>query len=249
MTEEEYKNLNNKLVEILSEKSGYFGHVFTWFQKPEQYQYIGYQLTEDFLPVLKSLTDENRKDFVTIIHYFEIHASSLKKLLENTRETMYDFYSEIAWSHFMTIVMFGMLEFIVSKQPNANLDKKGRLVKKGEEIKKFLDNNLSNDIKDSIVKRYKIDENTKPNNFDEVIDHLWEKVRCGFVHSMGFESKGLEWHPFKGIGTKEDPITFETDVPMQEWLQITWQVILKTYGYNGLLELPKINIKEDKITD
>lgn len=251
MNEEEYERLNNKLIEILGEEKGYFGRVYTWGQRPQQYEHIGYRLTVDFLPTFKSLTEEQRKDLIMIIHYFEIHASSLKKLLENDKETMYDFYSEIAWSHFMTVVMFGMLEVVVSRQPNAQLDKKGRLVNKGEEIKKFLYNNLSQETKDSIVKRYKIDDlqvMIKPGDFNEVIDHLWGKVRCGFVHNMGFESKGLEWNSIKGLGTKKDPITFETDVPMQEWLQITWQVILKTYGYNGLLELPTIRSKHNKVT-
>lgn len=43
------------------------------------------------------------------------------------------------------------------------------------------------------------------------------------------------------MGTEDDPIRTKTDVPMPEWLQLTWQAILNSYGYKGKLEHPKLN--------
>jgi len=235
--------INQKLKEILSPEKGYFGRIFTWGQRSSEYEYIGYELTDDFLPTLQNMSKEQIKNLTTIINYFEIHANPLKKLLEIKQEgQLYKFYSEIAWSHFMTVVMFGMLEVAVRVQPSIKLNKYGHLSNKGNEIKNFLEKYLSQDVKDDIVNRYRIDDlfgHKKPVNFGEVIDHLWEKIRCGFVHDAGIESKGLEWYTFEGIGTKKGPITIKSDVPMQEWLQRTWQTILNSYGYKGLVELPK----------
>lgn len=142
----------------------------------------------------------------------------------------------------MTVVMFGMLEVIVKVRPDVKLDRYGNLPNKGDEIKKFLEKYLPQDIKTSIAERYRVDailNHTKPANFGEVIDYLWEEIRCGFIHEASLESKGLEWHTVEGIGTKEQPIILRPDVPVQEWLQVTWQAILNSYGYTGLLELPR----------
>ena len=236
--------INQKLKEILGPEKGYFGRVFTWGQRPSEYEYIGYELTDDFLPILQNISQEQIKNLTTIINYFEIHANPLKKLLEikQQEEYLYKFYSEIAWSHFITVVMFGMLEVAVRIQPNVKLNKNGHLSDKSNEIKNFFDNYLPQDVKDDIVNRYRVDDlfgHKKPTDFGEVIDHLWEKIRCGFVHDAGLESKGLEWHTLDGIGTKEEPITIKSDVPVQEWLQKTWQAILNSYGYKGLVELSK----------
>lgn len=238
------EGINKKLIEILSHDRGYFGRVFTWGQTPSKYEYIGYELTDDFLPILQKMSQEQIKNLMTIINYFEIHANPLKKILEIRQEEQpYKLYSEIAWSHFMTIVMFGMLEVAVRIQPNIKFDKKGFLIDKGNGIKNFLEKYLPQDVKKNIVDRYYVDNlfsYKKPVNFNEVVDHLWNKIRCSFIHDAGIESKGLEWAILEGIGTKEEPITIKSDVPMQEWLQRAWEAILNSYGYKGQLEPSKI---------
>lgn len=240
---EDLSKINQKLKEILSPEKGYFGRIFTWGQRPSKYEYVGYELTEDFIPTLQNMSQGQIKNLVTIINYFEIHANPLKKLLEVKHgEELSMFYSDIAWSHFMTVVLFGILEVAVSNQSNIKLNKKGHLINKGSEIKKFLERYLPQNVRDDITSRYRVDDlfgNKKPQNFSEVIDHLWEKIRCNFIHDAGLESKGLEWHTLEGIGTKEDPMVLKSDVPMQEWLQKAWQAILNSYGYKGLVELPK----------
>jgi len=152
--------ISQKLKEILGPEKGYFGRAFTWGQRPSEYEFIGYELTDDFLPTLQNMSREQKKNLTTIIKYFEIHANPLKKLLEigQEEEQLYRFYSEIAWSHFMTIVMFGMLEVAVRIQPNVKLDKKGYLSDKRNEIKKFLDKYLPQGVKSDIVKRYNVDD-------------------------------------------------------------------------------------------
>jgi hypothetical protein len=174
-----------------------------------------------------------------IMIYFEIHAGSLKNLLgANEPEQL---YSEIAWSHFATVIMFGMLEAAVKGQRGL------WLYDKGQKIKKFLEDNLPQETRDGVVRRYSTEQifnHKKHGTFGEVIDHLWEDVRGGFVHDVGLESKGLEYHSLVGIGTKEKPIRIKSDVPMPEWLQLTWQAILNSYGYKGKLEHPKLNRKK-----
>ena len=233
------QKINQYLKSILGPEKGYFGRVDTWGQTPNKYEQIGFVPTEDFEPMLSSITDEQRKNLVMIITYFEIHAHPLKNLLNaNDPEQLYKFYSEIAWSHFATVVMFGMLEVAVKGQRGLWLKKKG------EKIKKFLEDNLPKDIKDDVVRRYSTEDifkHAKHQTFGEVIDHLWGNVRGGFVHDIGLESKGLEYGTLIGMGTKDDPIRTKTDVPMPEWLQLTWQAILNSYGYKGKLEHPKLN--------
>lgn len=238
---ESVQKINEHLKNILSSEKGYFGRVSTWGQTANEYEPIGFVPTEDFEPMLSSMTDEQRKNLVMITTYFEIHAHPLKNLLNAEKsEPLYKLYSEIAWSHFATVVMFGMLEVAVKGQRGLWLQKKG------EKIKKFLENNLPNETKDDVVRRYSTEDifkHTKHQTFGEVIDHLWKNVRGGFVHDVGLESKGLEYNSLVGIGTKEEPIRIKQDVPMPEWLQLTWQAILNFYGYKGKLENPKLERK------
>jgi len=238
----EFDKINKKLSDILSQESGYFGRIDTWGQRPTKYEYVGYELDIDFMPTLQSLSEEERRSFVRIINYFEIHANPLKKMLnDNSKQTLYDFYSEWAWSHFMTVIMFGMLEVAVKSSPSCIVwqDQKKGKIKKSASIKLFLETFLSQDIRDDIAKRYKTEDNKKLNSFSKVIEHLWKEVRSGFIHEAGVHYIGMEWTTLSGIGSKEDPIKIAADVPMQELLQITWQAILNSYGYKGLLKLSK----------
>ena len=96
---EELIKINQKLIEILSPERGYFGCVFTWGQRPTAYEYIGYKLTEDFSSTLQNMSEEQKKNLVTIMNYFEMHAHPLRNLLDNRQEEqLYKFYSEVAWS-------------------------------------------------------------------------------------------------------------------------------------------------------
>lgn len=233
------EKINRKLVEILSQEKGYFGRVFTWGQGPTEYKYIGYELTEDFLPTLQKMSDSQRENLTRIINYFDIYALPLKTLLVTSeKEQLYSFNYETAWSHFMTVIMFGMLEIAVKGKRGLFLNKKG------EKIKDFLEINLPKEIKENIAERYSVEEifkyKKKIKNFSDVVDHLWGQIRSGFIHDVGIEARGLEWHWFEGIGTKDNPMTLKSDVPMQELLQITWQAILNSYGYKGVLKLPKL---------
>ncbi len=233
--------INQKLIEVLSKEKGYFGRVYTWGQLPTKYEYIGYELNSDFLPTLQKMSEEQRKNLVKIINYFDIHASSLKKMLDSDKkESPYDFYSEWAWSHFMTIVMFGMLEVAVKITNCARYkDNNNLYLKKYESIKNFLEMFLSQKIREDITKTYKTEDGAILSSFSEVIKHLWDEIRSGFIHEAGVHYKGLEWNTLKGLGSEENPITIEIDVPMQELIQITWQAILNSYGYTGSLSLPK----------
>jgi hypothetical protein len=236
---EEIEKINNKLIEVLSQEKGYFGRVNTLGQRPTNYEFIGYELDTDFLPTLQSLSEDKRKRLVEIVNYFDIHASSLKKMLDSeSKKTLYDFYSEWAWSHFMTVIMFGMLEVGVRHDQCAQYNKQGYL-KKFISINKFLETYLPQEIRDSIAERYKTKNNTKLDSFSTVIKHLWDEIRSGFIHEAGVYYKGMEWSTFSGLGFEGDPITIEEDVPMQELLQITWQAILNSFEYRGVLKLPK----------
>lgn len=239
MSEEILSKLNQRLIDILSPEKGYFGRVYTWGQKPTKYEYIGYELSEDFLSTLQNMNETQIKTFKKIMTYFEVHAIPLKSLLiTGQQEKNFNFYYETSWSQFMTVIMFGMLE-IVAKGG------KKELYRKGEKIKQFLQNNLSHEIKQKVSERYSKDRFSKKEVknyiFSDVIDHLWDQIRSGFIHDGGFESKGLEWSTFCGMGSKNDPLTIKSDVPMQELLQITWQAILSSFGYKGSLILPSYN--------
>lgn len=235
----EIVKINEKLIEVLSQEKGYFGRVDTWGQRPTKYEYIGYGLTEDLIPTLEKMTDEQRKSLTMIVMHFEIHAQPLKYILmaEEGEHTLSKFYSEISWSQFMTVVMFGMIELAIKGK------REGWLELKRQKIIKFMEDNLPTETKDDIAKRYKIDEVFKYGKeiktFSDVIGHLWDEVRSGFIHKGGIESRGMEWSSLKGMGSQEDPITISQNVPMQELLQITWQAILNSFGYKGQLKLPK----------
>jgi hypothetical protein len=142
----------------------------------------------------------------------------------------------------MTVVMFGMLEVAVKNFPSCVVWKNQQkgYIDKYKSIEAFLVKFLPENTRDDVSKRYKTENNTILNSFTDVTRHLWEEIRSGFVHEAGVHYKGMEWTTLGGgTGTKEDPIKLETDVPMQELLQITWQAILNSFGYKGLLKLPR----------
>ena len=233
------EELNKKFVEMLGKEKGYFGRVYTWGQKPTKYEFIGYELTENFLPILQNMSKDQLMNFKKIIIYFEIHAIALKELLiAKTKDQYGGLYYEIAWSHFIIIIMFGMLE-IATKNKYGKI----KMGEKKKKIKKFFEESLSKEIKDKISKDYKVDNiynyNIKIKSFSDVFDHLWHQIRSGFIHDASMESRGLEWGELEGIGTKDDPITFKKNVPVQDLLKITWQAILNSYGYKGTIKLPK----------
>lgn len=238
MTEEELLKFNANLAELLGPDLGLFGRVATRGQRSTDYEYIGYVLSEDFMPTLKTLSPEKRKVLAMVMIYFEMHMRPLKRLLNlEEKEYLYKFYSDIAWSHFATLVMFGMLEIVIKEQRGVWLNSKGA------RIRQFLEDNLPTEKKIDVAKRYKVEDLFAPKkpitDFASVVDHMWEEVRGGFVHDAGIQHRGMEWTTLKGLGSKEDPIQFNSDVPMQEWLQLTWQSILNSFGYTGLLELPR----------
>ena len=236
---EDVAKINQKLVDVLSQEKGYFGRIaVSWGQSPTKYEYIGYKLTEDFVPILEKMTNDQRGRFVAILNYFELHAQPLQKILkaEEGAHSLEKLYAEISWSQFMTLVMFGMLEISIKE------DRKDRLRDKRQKILNFLESNLAPETKEDITMRYKVEGIcTYPKEiktFSDVINHLWLEVRSGFIHDGSIESKGLEWSYLKGIGSKNDPIILFQDVPMQEFLQITWQAIMASFGYRGQLKLP-----------
>ena len=61
------EKLNQSLAKMLGEESGFFGRVFTWGQRPTTYEYIGYELTEDFSPTLKAMSKEQEKNLVEVM--------------------------------------------------------------------------------------------------------------------------------------------------------------------------------------
>ncbi len=228
------QEINQKLKDVIGPNNNYFGRLQIPLKSPAEFKQLGIIPTEDFEQMLFNITEEQQKNLVMIMNYFEIHTRPLKNMLDfDEKEQLYKLYSEIAWSHFATVVMFGMLEL-------ATKGKRGLwLNNKGGKIKKFLENNLSDDTKKDIVSRYSTEDifkRKKITNFSDVIDHLWENIRGEFIHDAGVESKGLDYETLVGIGTKDDPICIKTDVPMQEWLKITWQAILNSYDYKGILQ-------------
>jgi hypothetical protein len=239
-----------KLKELLSRESGLFGHQRTWGMKKEPYEFIGYELSEEFVPTLELMTDIQRKNLFSIMSYFEIHAKPLKEILLAVQSKGKNFeiiFHETAWSHFMIIVMFGILEVAVKISPLAHRYENGYLKKK-KSIQDFLLAYIPITKQEDVVRRYYIEATLSSkksvSSFSELIDHLWFEVRGEFVHDAGLQSKGLDWTAFGGgNGTKDDPIMVHTDVPVAELLQITWQAILKSYGYKGLLIPQFIKVK------
>lgn len=98
-------------------------------QRPTEYEHIGYEMTKGFSDVLQNMSADQVKNLVTVMNYFEMHAQPARSILDAKVDGYsYKFYSEIAWSHFMTMIMFGMLEVVVAKKPCAKLNKKGDLI-------------------------------------------------------------------------------------------------------------------------
>ena len=122
--------IHQQLIELIGPERGYFGRVPTYGQRPTEYEFIGYELSEDFLSTLRNMSEIQRKNLVDIMNYFEIHAHPLRKLLDiKQEEGLYKFYSELAWSHFMTVVMFGMLEMAVKRERGVRVNRKGQRIK------------------------------------------------------------------------------------------------------------------------
>lgn len=238
--DENQKRIKTKLEELLEQKAGYFGRVYTWGQRPTDYEYVGYVLSEPIDETLMEMSEEQIKKLVRILLHFEIHAGPLKKLLHVEPDKHNDLFSDIAWSHFMTVVMFGMLEIAVKDTQYAIY--RGAFLDKQKSFVSFMEGNLAQKIKEDIVNRYRVEDGTAPlseKTFSGVIRHLWHEIRSGFVHEGSIISKGMEWTTLSGMGSEENPIRIGRDVPMQELLQITWQAILNSFGYHGTLELPR----------
>ncbi len=238
--------VNEKLISLLSEETGLFGKIYSWgYGTNEKYVNVGVELSDDFYPVLENMDINQYSNFFKIITYFEIHASPLSKLFHiNEKDFLDEFYSKIAWSHFITLILFGMIEIACKRVYPDEVDTRGNLKEKGNNIKKFLNQYLADELKLDITKRYKVDdtfsEGVNIEKFDDVINHLWSSIRCGFVHDATIESKSLESYSMSGLGSKEDPIRLATDVAVHEWIKIIWEAILKSHGYLGTLEYCKI---------
>lgn len=211
----------------------------------EEYVNIGIELSDDFCPILESMDINQYSNFFKVVTYFEIHASPLRKLfLIDERDFLDRFNSEIAWSHFMTLILFGMIEIACKRVYPEEVNKKGDLKEKGKNIKKFLNQFMDKELRLDVAKRYKVDdkfsEGINIEKFDDVVDHLWGNIRCGFVHDATIESKSLESYSMSGMGSEDDPIILTTDVSVHEWMKIIWQAILKSHGYIGTLDYCKI---------
>lgn len=240
--QDDKQKTNQVLTEVIGLKNGYFGRIFNWSQETRPYSYIGFELTEDFSSTLNEMTEAQHDVLKRIIMYFEIHMRPLKNMLNasDNEHRAHRFYTEIAWSHFSTLIMFGMLEIAI-KTNHRNLQNKG------QKICAFLNENLPEETKQSITSRYSnrgTSINERSQSFTAIVDHLWTEIRSGFVHEGSIHSIGLENIEFsRATGTKEDPIIVTSNVPMYEWLQATWQAILNSYGYKGELVHPKITPK------
>jgi hypothetical protein len=244
---ENLNTINKKLIEILSREKGYLGRYETFELKPNKYEFIGYELSESFVPILNNLEKKDVKKFTRMLTYFELHASPLKRVFnEQDSNSLDNFYSKVAWSHFITLIMFGLLEFAVKDTPWAINKKNSVYLDKIKSIKNFLDGNLSEEVKSGITRRYRTLDYIRFKTFDEVITHMWGEIRSGFVHDIGIEYKDSQWESFSGSGTKEDPFVYTQDVPMQEFLQITWQAILNSFGYTGTIRHPKLEKEKKK---
>ncbi len=237
---------HQKLIEILGQENGYFGRVFNWGEEIRPYSNIGFEFTEDFDSTLCIMTDKEHDSLKRIMTYFELHMRPLKNMLSSSdyEHRINRFSTEIAWSHFSTVIMFGMLEIAVKGGPRAGLDGYGNLKDKGRCLRDFLDQNLPEETKRDITSRYSnrgTSLNERSQSFITILDHLWREIRSGFIHEGSIHSIGLENIEFShSAGTREDPIKITSNVPMYEWLQMTWQAILNSYGYTGKLVHPRI---------
>lgn len=238
--EKSIEKVNQSLLRVLSKENGYFGRVFTWGHGANDYEYIGYELTKDFYPVLEDMSSKEIDSLVKIINYFQIHAAPLKEMLPLERSSeLPDIFAPTAWSHFMIIIMFGMLE-VVAKQSEHKILKDNGYMHKFKSVKAFLRDNLPTDVKKEIVKDYKTPDGSQLDSFDDILWHLWQDLRSGFVHEAEIKSLGLEWTEIEGMGTENEPLEFNKNIPMQEWMRYTWLAILRNYGYEGRIELPEI---------
>lgn len=234
------------LLNILSIQNGYFGRVPTMGQRPEPYSYIGFKLSESFKSSLQQMSEKQLKSLTSIMTFFEIHMHPLKNLLiaSDNEHLLHQFSAMTAWSHFSTIVMFGMLEIAVKNECMAELNQHGGVKYKGKEIYEFLEHNLSSEMKKGVTDRYankgtRLEKRSE--SFKAIVDHLWEEIRSGFVHEGSIHSIGLEYTELNNAtGSLHDPTEITSNVPMQEWLQLTWQAILNSFGYKGQLLHPNI---------
>ncbi len=240
-------SVNAKLASLLGEEAGLLGKIYSWgYGTNEKYINVGVELSDDFYPILEAMDINQYSNFFKIVTYFEIHASPLSKFFIMDEDDFLDkFNSKIAWSHFMTLILFGMTEIACKRVYPDEISGKGDLKDKGKNIKKFLNEYLDEELKLDIAKRYKVDdkfsEGISIKKFDDVVDHLWSNIRCGFVHDATIESNSLESYSMSGLGSKDDPIKLATDVAVHEWVKIIWQAILKSHGYMGTLEYCKTN--------
>ena len=69
MSEKELRNINRKLIDVLSEDKGFFGRIDTWGQRLTKYEFIGYKFDTDFLTTLNKMSPGQRKNLVKIIIY------------------------------------------------------------------------------------------------------------------------------------------------------------------------------------
>jgi len=155
---DDLKEIKNKLIEILSPAKGYFGRIYTHVSRPVKYEYIGYKLKKDFSPTLQRMSKKQRENLKLIMVYFELHARPLKYLLDTNQKNEIDnFCSEIAWSHFMTVIMFGMLEVAAKETNCAKLDTRDHLMK-NKSIKCFLNINLPKEVKKNLTEKYSVEK-------------------------------------------------------------------------------------------
>lgn len=247
------EELDVKIKDVFSVSNGYFGRVNTYGQTKNEFEFLGLYCKTSYLPWLESLNNEQRRELLRITSYFEIHMRPLKKLLYIDEKDYIDrFSSEMAWSHFATTIFFGILEVAI-KLRDKNMAIDDYLRYKLKNILAFLNQNLSQQEKDSVVSRYKYKsrDNTKHNGtFNAVVKDMWDEVRSGFTHDAGFERAGLENAFFVDAGVKKDGIpvlTISEDVSIQDWLQITWQSIFNAYGFgDDLIAVTSDNIKTIK---
>jgi hypothetical protein len=238
-----HEKINDKLNEIFAVSNGYFGTVDTWGLQAAKYVNIGCVPSLETLDCVKALNVKQLNDLMRMIVYFEMHMKPLKSMIDVQSENTLDkWHKQTAWSHFATVIMFGLIEVAV-KTIELNKDIDEYLNEKGKNIYSFLNKYISEEQQADIVQRYK-SKNTifnRPNvtNFKGVVADLWDEFRSGFVHSAGVHSVPLEPTSITNGGqTKEgyQIMALHTEVPMYEWLIIAWQAILNSYGYKGKLK-------------
>lgn len=226
---EDNLKLKERFIDIFSPSSHLFGRVRTHGRSENKFEWNGCAVDKYTFDFVDRLSPAERKDLAKILTYFEIHMRPLRLLLEED-----EILNEIAWSHFATLIMFGMLEVAV-KVRQEGISSDSKLENKGRKIRDFLELHLPDSTKQALTQRYKTniirDKSVRKGNFKEVTQHLWEEVRSEFTHSagihwLGFEFGGLEQSNEKG-GTV---ITFWQDVPIQEWLILTWQAIFHSFS-------------------